>query len=176
MRAHRFITLSASLVLLVAGAACETRAQTTTVIVARHAEKAYVDDRDPPLSAAGAARAEALADALADAGVTAIYATPYRRTRDTAAPLARRLGLDVRETPVRDGVEAHAHEVARRAVAENPGGVALVIGHSNTVPAIVGALTGTTVDDLADDAYGDLFIVQLPAEGRPRLIRARFGG
>jgi len=114
-----------------------------------------------------------LAEALADAGVTAIYATPYRRTRDTAAPLARRLGLEIRETPVQGGVDVHAREVARRVVAENPGGVVLVVGHSNTVPAIVGALTGLEVPEISEDAYGDLFVVQAPTTGQARLIRAR---
>lgn len=170
MPIHRLIAFAAGLLILT-GSACEPTAEVTTVIVARHAERAAVDDRDPPLSPEGAAQAEA----LADAGVTAIYATPYRRTRDTAAPLGRRLGLEIRETPVEGGIEAHAREVARRVVAENPGGVTLVVGHSNTVPAIVHALTGWPIPELSEDAYGDLFIVQVPAAGRARLIRARFG-
>jgi len=157
----------------VAAAAVDT---TTTVLVVRHAERAREEGRDPALAPEGVARAEALAVALADAGVTAIYATPYRRTRETAAPLAARFGLEIRATPVAGGIEAHAREVARRVVAENPGGVVLVVGHSNTVPAIVRELTGLSVPELSEDAYGDLFIVQLPGEGKARLIRARFGG
>lgn len=149
---------------------------TTTVLVVRHAERAKEEGRDPALAPEGVARAEALAVALADAGVTAIYATPFRRTRETAAPLAARLGVEIRETPVAGGIEVHAREVARRVVAENPGGVVLVVGHSNTVPAIVRELTGLPVPELSEDAYGDLFIVQLPGEGKARLIRARFGG
>ena len=175
MSIQRLSALAAGLLILI-GSACEPTADdVTTVILVRHAERATVDDRDPPLSAEGEARAEALADALADAGVTAIYATPYRRTRDSAAPLARRLGLEIRDTQVEGGIEAHAREVARRVVGENRGGVVLVVGQSNTVPAIVRALTGSPIPELSEDAYGDLFIVQVPAGGQARLIRARFG-
>lgn len=174
MRVFRLMAVAVGVVLFI-GAAFSPGDGLTTVVVVRHAERAEVEGRDPPLAPEGAARAEALADALADAGVTAIYATPYRRIRDTAAPLAGRLGLEIRETPVSGGIAAHAREVARRAVDENPGGVVLVVGHSNTVPAIVGALTGLDLPELAEDAYGDLFIVQVPAAGRARLIRARFG-
>lgn len=172
MHIQRLAAIAAA-ILACANPVAEPTVDTTTVLVIRHAERAAVEGRDPPLSEAGAARAEALAEALADAGVTAIYATPYRRTRDTAAPLARRLGLEIRETPVQGGVDVHAREVARRVVAENPGGVVLVVGHSNTVPAIVGALTGLEVPEISEDAYGDLFVVQAPTTGRARLIRAR---
>jgi hypothetical protein len=54
------------------------------VLLVRHAEKAAEPADDPPLTAAGAERAQALATALQDAGVTAIITTPLRRTRETA--------------------------------------------------------------------------------------------
>ena len=76
--------------------------QTTTVIVVRHAEQDYdSDERDPILSAAGKARAQELVRVLRDVEIDVIYSTPLHRTRDTATPIAHRLGLDVTETPVR---------------------------------------------------------------------------
>jgi len=54
------------------------------VLLVRHAEKAAEPADDPPLTAAGAERAQALATALQDAGVTAIITTQLRRTRETA--------------------------------------------------------------------------------------------
>ena len=86
----------------------------TTVIVVRHAEKATDDPRDPSLDAAGRLRAQALAAALEDAGVTALYATQYKRTRATVEPLAQRLGLAVVERPVNSGIaDAYPRELAQ---------------------------------------------------------------
>jgi broad specificity phosphatase PhoE len=50
---------------------------------------------DPALSTTGRARAEALAAGLREVHLDAVYASPLRRARETAAPLARERGLDV---------------------------------------------------------------------------------
>ena len=72
-------------------AAAPARAQKAVILV-RHAEK--VDEsEDPLLSAAGKARARALARSLRTAGVKAVYVTQYKRTGLTAAPLAAAAGL-----------------------------------------------------------------------------------
>jgi broad specificity phosphatase PhoE len=163
----RRIVLAGALTLCAAGSAL---AQSTTVILVRHAEK--VDDSaDPALSEAGNARALALADALADAGVTAILTTQYQRTRMTAAPLGERLGI------VPDVVSAsgrtHAGEVAAR-VREHADGTVVVVGHSNTVGAIIRALGGPDVGDIADADYDHLFVLTIDGSAA-RLIRSRYG-
>src|SRR5687768_13117446 len=82
----------------------------TTVILVRHAEK--IDDKaltDPELTEAGRTRAHELARMLAPAGIKAIYATPFHRTRQTAAPLAKALGLEAVE--VKTG-KTYANDVA----------------------------------------------------------------
>src|SRR4051794_9908859 len=73
---------------LLALAPSPARAQKAVFII-RHAEK-----RDPasnaddnPLSLRGTRRAVALAEALQDAGVTAVYVSPALRTQQTAQPL-----------------------------------------------------------------------------------------
>jgi phosphohistidine phosphatase SixA len=66
----------------------------------------------------------------------------------------------------------HAHEVAAR-VREHGAGTVLVVGHSNTVPAIVEALGAPAVGAIADDEYFHLFIVQISPAG-VRLIRSRY--
>jgi len=48
---------------------------------------------DPELSETGVAQAELLADWLANERVDALYTSPYKRARSTAAPVAQRLGL-----------------------------------------------------------------------------------
>jgi broad specificity phosphatase PhoE len=65
------------------------------VLVVQHAEKRAAPG-DPGLSANGAAQAAALAGRLAWCGAVALYASPLRRARETAEPLARRLGLPIR--------------------------------------------------------------------------------
>ena len=55
---------------------------------------------DPRLTPLGHAQAEAAAEALAREGITRILASPYTRALQTAAPLARRLGLPVLVQPL----------------------------------------------------------------------------
>lgn len=143
----------------------------TLVVLVRHAEKVDAS-ADPPLSAAGEARAAALAEALRDAGVSGIVTTQFRRTQETARPLATRLGLTPRVVAASGGDHAAAVATAVR----ETGGVVLVVGHSNTVPAIVGALGAPRPADLCDGNYDTMFVVELPAgEGTPRLVRTRYG-
>lgn len=146
----------------------------TTVFVVRHAEKSAEPANDPALSPAGIARAAALDSALAGTKLTAIIVTPYRRNVETAAPLARRFGLTpiVIPIPAQGGVPLHAIAVA--AEARRLGGTVLVIGHSNTVGAVVEALGGPAVGDLPDNEYQSLFTVLL-GEGGAQVVRGRFG-
>lgn len=157
----------------------------TLVLLVRHAEKA-APTGDVPLSPAGVERAEALAAALADAGVSAIIVTPTIRTRATARPLAAARGLTLEEVALGGTpVDAHAAAVAA-AVRRHAGGVVLVVGHSNTVPAIVAALGGPRLPELCDAEYSNLFALVVDAgtiggdgaNARPataRLVRSRYG-
>lgn len=146
----------------------------TTVLVVRHAERASDVETDPRLSEAGHARARALAEALADAGVDVVITSQYLRTRETALPLAERLGLGIVVDSVRSA-EASSGELARRVLAEHAGRRVLIVGHSNTVPLIVRALGGAEVGPLTESAYGDLFIVILTRGRQAATIRGRFG-
>jgi broad specificity phosphatase PhoE len=146
-----------------------------TVILVRHAEKATEGGSDPALSAAGEARARALADALRDAGVTAVVTTELKRTQQTAHPLAAARGLTPQVVATRSGdAAAHAGAVAE-AVRRHKQGVVLVVGHSNTVPAIIGALGASRLPPICDAEYANLFIVTLDPAGSARLIRSRYG-
>ena len=165
----RLLRLAVAATLLAAPAALH--AQATTVVLVRHAEKAPAPASDPLLSEAGQARATALAAALADAGVQAVIVTPFQRTRLTAAPLLEKRGLVpqvVTTTPT------HVADVAR-AVREHKGHVVLVVGHSNTIPAIVGALGGPRLPDLCDGQYAQLFTLVIPEQGTPSLVRSQYG-
>lgn len=99
----------------------------------RHAEKQKGDD--PALTEAGTKRAEDLADLLIDANIEHILSSDFRRTRDTAAPLAVRLGLTVELYDPRDlpGLVGQLKEA---------GGRYLIVGHSNTTPYLAHLLGG----------------------------------
>ena len=138
------------------------------VFVVRHAERAdrgmMKIDTDPGLSTAGQARAAKLAAILADSGIKAIYATEFRRTQDTAGPLAARLGLPVQRYSSKD---SGALVAALRK--EHAGDIVFVVGHSNTVPEIIKALCGAGVT-IAETEYDNLFIV-VPTTGTMTRIR-----
>ncbi|MCC7200919.1 MAG: histidine phosphatase family protein [Gammaproteobacteria bacterium] len=140
----------------------------TTVIVTRHAEKLVDGSKDPPLSPEGQARAGRLATQLGAAGIDAIFVTEFRRTRETGEPLARKLGLQVQV--VKAGGD---DELARRILREHRGGHVLVIGHSNTVPALVSRLGGVEPPVLDDTSYGDVFVVTLPRFSEATVTRLK---
>lgn len=138
------------------------------IIVVRHAEK--VDESaDPLLSAAGTARAEALARMLRSLDVKGIYVTQYQRTALTAAPLAALMNL----TPVVIEAKAGALLVERMRT-EHPKDVVLTVGHSNTVPAIIKLLGATEPVELGDNEYDALFVVVPQAARPPTVLRLRY--
>jgi broad specificity phosphatase PhoE len=170
MMTRRIVLLLILAVAIRAPAAAQ--AAPTVVILVRHAEKAAAPADDPPLTSAGRARARALAIALADAHVDAVITTQFIRTRETARPLATAMGIAM-ET-VRTGErDAHARAVAD-AVRAHAGHTVLVVGHSNTIPAIIAALGGPKLPDICDAQYSNLFTLILDARG-VRLIRASYG-
>jgi 8-oxo-dGTP diphosphatase len=71
-----------------------------TIYVVRHGKagsrSAWTEHDDlRPLTKAGRRQADAIADELADAGVTSIFSSPYVRCRQTVEPLAERVRLPV---------------------------------------------------------------------------------
>jgi broad specificity phosphatase PhoE len=146
-------------------------ADATVVVVVRHAEKASDDPRDPTLTEAGTARAQALARRLEAAGLDVAYATQYRRTQLTAAPAADTAGIEVTLRPVDAGNAAsYGADLARDLRALPPGSTALVVGHSNTVPGIVEAISGRPADEMPDTEYDRYTVIVLDADGRARVF------
>jgi broad specificity phosphatase PhoE len=140
-------------------------AQSVAFIV-RHAEKDESSKHDPGLSVAGRARAESLASMLKDAGVTSVYATEFRRTQETAAPLAKIIGAQVGTLPGKSTADL----VTRLRALHD--GNALVVGHSNTIPMLIKALGIDQPINIKDSDYDNLFVVIL--DEQPRLFRLHF--
>lgn len=109
------------------------------VLLVRHGEKADDGTPDPPLTDRGRARAACLAALLDELPPTHLFATPYQRSRSTVEPLAAATGL---APTIIDAKDDAAWQRALRELP--PGSRAVVVGHSNTVPALVAALGGRT--------------------------------
>ena len=158
--------MSLAFLLLVALLVPAAAAAQQTVIVVRHAERAdggasMATDKpaDPLLSAAGEARAAKLAALLADAGVTAIFTTEFKRTQDTGKPLAAKRGLKIDTHPAKDTAGLIA-----KIKKEHATGVVLIVGHSNTVPDIVKAFTGKVIT-MKDEEYDAMYVLTPSAAG-----------
>lgn len=141
----------AAIILLLIGSAVSGHAD-DRIFIARHAEKQTDGTKDPSLSEAGRARAESLRDRLLNENIRAIYVTEFKRTRETAEPLARALHIEPIVIPAAD-VPALIAKVKSAA------GNVLVIGHSNTIPAMLTALGIGEAVQIPDDQYGTLYVI-----------------
>jgi broad specificity phosphatase PhoE len=159
----------ALLLLLVPAVAAAAGPGMKTIVVVRHAEAAPAPEGgDPPLSADGRARAEELARVLGDSGVRAVYQTHLARNRQTAEPLARRLGA-------RQAVVDETGATLAAVAAEPWGATVLVVGHSNTVPQILAGLTGQPFPEHEAVGFDAMWIVSLSRDGGVSLVRLRYG-
>lgn len=166
----------AALVTLVSLSGCATIAATSTApaeaifVIVRHAEKATNDPKDPALSETGRARAQRLAERLADAQVSAVYATGYRRTQQTAAPTALAHRIEVRTYQA----TMTTTDLAAQLRSGHTTGVVLVVGHSNTVSTIAGALCGCEVAPLREDEYDRWIAIHADRNGATTLEEGRY--
>ncbi|HVZ49819.1 MAG TPA: histidine phosphatase family protein [Gemmatimonadaceae bacterium] len=173
MRVTRILLAVAGLAVLPVAMPAQAPSAPTVVIVVRHAEKAAAPAADPPLTDAGVARARALAAAVAAAHVDAVITTQLTRTRETARPAAEARGLPMETVPTGGTTAEHAARVAT-AVRKHRGHTVLVVGHSNTVTAIIAALGGPALPELCDSQYSTLFTLVLDGP-TARLVTSTYG-
>ena len=129
---------------------CATSFAQTTYILIRHAEKETtpVDPKDPMLSKEGEARAQSLVKLLEKQKVDAIYSTNFNRTKNTVKPLADSKGLQVQTYEKQPDVA-------------NMKGTIVIVGHSNTIPALANQLLGKEEYKTFDDSdYGNILIIK----------------
>jgi phosphohistidine phosphatase SixA len=143
------------------------------VFVVRHAERYFDSQEDPPLTPEGEARAQALAATLRDAGVTAIITTQWRRTRDTAKPLASLLRIAPEVIPVHEGKALENVREVAAAVRRHRDETVLVVGHI-TVTGVIAALGGPRLPTICENVFSDLFVFT-PAAGDDGLLHLRYG-
>ncbi len=150
---------------------------TTTIIFVRHAEKAALPADNPGLSEAGQRRAVELARQLVDAdvvpgvGIDAVYSTSFRRTVETAKPAADALDLPVL---IYDATDTEG--IIEAIVKEYKGKIVLVVGHSNTVPEMIGNMGASkNVPPIAENEFDNIYLVTIPWFGKTKTIRLRYG-
>jgi broad specificity phosphatase PhoE len=138
------------------------------LVVVRHTDKIDNSD-DAALSATGEAQAKRLAHVLQDLGITAIYTTQFKRTAQTAQPLAERLNIKPSVYEQND-VEAVSKEIQRK----HPQEVVMVVGHRSTVPRVLGYFNPAAKVALGSYEYDSLFILTLAPGAKPALLHLRF--
>jgi broad specificity phosphatase PhoE len=139
------------------------------VVLVRHAElqgQTMAQPAETPLSETGEARAQRLAQMLKGTGITAIYVTEFTRTRKTAEPLARELKLDATVVP-----KAESATLVERLKREQPEGTVLVVGHSDTLPALLKGLGHAGEVKIESADYGNVFIWTPGNGGKPLAMR-----
>lgn len=151
MRRRHFV----SLIIGTALTACVTTTSQNdaTYYLVRHAEKTK-DKTDPALTDAGTERAQDLALRLKDVPLTKIYSSDYKRTRDTAAPIAAATNFEIIRYNPRN-LEGFSKVLLMEA------GHILVVGHSNTTPELSKLLGGKSGEPIVEATeYDRLYILQ----------------
>ena len=141
--------------------------QTKTIVLARHVEKdgsAAADPNDPTLSDEGRRRAERLAKRIKGYRPGAIYSTNYRRTRETAEPMAKRRKLSVKTYDPRNQktlVDEIMNSRTKRF---------FVVGHSNTIPGLANLLAKKEIfKNLEESEFGVIWVIKLRESKEPEI-------
>jgi phosphohistidine phosphatase SixA len=139
----------------------QNEGRSATVIFLRHAEAKprTKGNQNPNLADAGNTRAKLIENTLSQAGVKRIFATELVRTQQTAAPLAKSLGIKI------ESYQANrSRQFADTLRKLKDGEVVVVVGHSNTLPVMVaelgGSLAGLDKRGYLPDTQHERMIVQ----------------
>lgn len=143
-------------------------AEPTTIFLVRHAEKDY--GHDPNLTQDGHERAERLAFMLKNVKLDAIYSTDTRRTRQTAEPVATAKNLPIKSYTMFD-IDVLARVIKRK----HTGQTILVVGHSNTTPALTTLLAEPQIyERFSELDYTNFYVVTLTKGYEPKVLQLRF--
>ncbi|GMR15341.1 MAG: hypothetical protein BMS9Abin30_0967 [Gammaproteobacteria bacterium] len=123
-----------------------------TLYLVRHAEKQLDGSHDPVLTEAGKHRSEQLAKWFQGKDIEDIWSSNYRRTRDTAIPLLAQTGLKLSLYDPGDQTTLVKNLLDRQ---HN----ALVIGHSNTIPALARLLCRCAIADMDESEHDRLIVI-----------------
>jgi 2,3-bisphosphoglycerate-dependent phosphoglycerate mutase len=132
-----------------------------TIVLVRHVEKdssPTADKVDPELSDEGKARAERLARVIKRYKPHEIFSTPFKRTRQTAEPVAKRRKKEIQPyDPSKPGdLVQKIMDPASKTVHY------LIVGHSNTIPALANLLAKKEIfRNLLEAEYGVIWVIRM---------------
>lgn len=128
----------------------------TTILLMRHAEK--LKGEDPNLSSEGLKRARFLSKYLNKYNITGVYSSRYKRTKQTAEPIAKKLGLKVNSSIGPTDYKKLLKDILNK----HKGKSVLVVGHSNTIPGFVSFLKpGGKTQKIKGGDFSSLFTLQI---------------
>lgn len=141
----------------------DSLSQETTLLFVRHAEKMDDGTKNPSLNEMGQERAVRLANLLMkDYHISAVYSTPYNRTRQTAKPIADRMKIPLYEYDLSD-----PNHFIEKLIEDYKGLQVVIVGHSNTTPMLVNVALGTGFyEELDENTYNKIFVVKANRAGR----------
>jgi len=168
------IKIGLILFLAIVALRCSTDAPgITTIYIVRHAEKDISDpkNQDPELSIEGRERAEALEGKLKGIKLDAVFATKYKRTKQTAFYSANTSKLEIQT------YDAHNFRgISELVKTSYSGHKVLIVGHSNTVLELLEAFGAKRpLATLVDDDYDFFFELTIDSKGKVDLSTMRYG-
>lgn len=147
------------------------------IFLVRHGETVAPKGTDlRPLSEAGQRRAVLLATMLKDVGINAIFTSDLERTIKTAEPLGQALEIEpkalwqLNTSFKQNDIDAFAALLR----SEHRRDIVLVVGHANSVPALLKALGHSAEIKIPETEFDNLFVLIPMSEGPPKLLRLRF--
>jgi len=164
------VILAIVIFLMIGAQAHAQKDKTTTIFLVRHAEKVKDGTKDPALTFEGKQRANELKDILQHVDLAAVYSTNFKRTKNTAMPTATAQNLKVKlYNPMDSG------KFLDGVLKKHKGKNILIVGHSNTIPALVNSLLGDQrYEALADSDYNNLFIVTITRGAEADVLQLTF--
>jgi len=128
------------------------------IYLIRHAEKQSDGTKNPSLTKEGVKRAENIAQMLIDKNISAIYSSNYKRTKETAIPLAIKLNIEVAIYDPRK-LKEFSKELLKTQ------GNILVVGHSNTTPNLAIFLGGDSYGKIDESEYNRVYHLKINSQG-----------
>lgn len=129
-----------------------------TIVLVRHTEKdtSQANNPDPDLSTEGRERAVRLMQAVKKYKPHEIFATAYKRTQQTAEPIANK-----RKKQIQIYDAGKQADLVSKIMASETDHY-LIVGHSNTIPGLANLLAKKEIfRNLVDAEHGVIWVIRL---------------